>query len=80
MTLTYADKPWVNTYDDGIPQSIDYPKVPLHQFLLNTAKKYPNKSALVTTAKLPLVGRMSSHMTYSELNNASDALALFNSL
>lgn len=75
MTLTYADKPWVNTYDDGIPQSIDYPKVPLHQFLLNTAKKYPNKSALVTTAKLPLVGRMSSHMTYSELNNASDALA-----
>lgn len=75
MTLTYADKPWVKTYDDGIPESIDYPKVPLHQFLIDTAKKYPNKSALVTTAKLPVVGRMSSHMTYSELNSASDALA-----
>lgn len=75
MTLTYADKPWLKTYDDGIPKSIDYPKVPLHQFLLDTAKKYPDKSALVTSAKLPVVGRMSSHMTYSELNNASDALA-----
>ncbi|GAB5492147.1 MAG: long-chain fatty acid--CoA ligase [Phototrophicaceae bacterium] len=75
MTLTYSDKPWVNTYDEGIPASIDYPKVPLHQFLVDTANKYPNKSALVTSAKLPVVGRMSSHMTYNELNLASDALA-----
>lgn len=75
MTLTYSDKPWVNTYDEGIPGSINYPKVPLQQFLVDTAKKYPNKSALVTTAKLPVVGRMSSHMTNSELNTASDALA-----
>ena len=75
MTLTYSDKPWVKTYDEGIPGSINYPKVPLQQFLVDTAKKYPNKSALVTTAKLPVVGRMSSHMTNSELNAASDALA-----
>lgn len=75
MTLTYADKPWVNTYDPGIPASIDYPNVPLQQFLADTTKKYPNKSALVTSAKLPLVGRVASHFTYAELSKASDALA-----
>ncbi|MGB7338174.1 MAG: long-chain fatty acid--CoA ligase [Phototrophicaceae bacterium] len=75
MSVTYADKPWVNTYDPGIPESIDYPNVPLHQFLMDTTQKYPNKTALVTSAKLPIVGRVSSNMTYSELNSASDALA-----
>lgn len=75
MTITYADKPWVNTYDPGIPESIDYPQVPLHQFLIDTAKKFPDKSALVTSVKLPVVGRVSSHMTNAELNRASDALA-----
>lgn len=76
MTLSYADKPWVKTYDPGIPESIDYPKVPLHQFLIDTAKKFPDKSALVTSAKLPLVGRMASHLSNAELNRASDALAV----
>ncbi|MEM9952920.1 MAG: AMP-binding protein [Chloroflexota bacterium] len=75
MALTYADKPWVKTYDTGIPASIDYPNVPLHQFLVDTTNKYPNKTALITSAKLPVVGRVSSGMTYRELNSASDALA-----
>lgn len=75
MTLTYADKPWTKTYDPGMPETIDYPDVPLHQFLLDAAKKYPDKSVLVTSTRLPLLGRVSSHMTYSELNHASDALA-----
>ncbi|MEO1288054.1 MAG: AMP-binding protein, partial [Chloroflexota bacterium] len=75
MALTYSDKPWVKTYDTGIPASIDYPNVPLHQFLVDTTNKYPNKTALITSAKLPVVGRVSSGMTYRELNSASDALA-----
>lgn len=75
MTLSYADKPWTKTYDPGMPETIDYPDVPLHQFLLDAAQKYPDKSALVTSTRLPLIGRVSSNMTYSELHRASDALA-----
>ncbi|MEL6309783.1 MAG: long-chain fatty acid--CoA ligase [Chloroflexota bacterium] len=75
MTVTYADKPWVNSYDEGIPASIDYPNVPIHQFLADAAKKYANKTALITSARLPVVGRLSKPFTYSELHQASDALA-----
>lgn len=75
MTITYADKPWVKTYDPGIPASIDYPDVPLHQFLNDTSRKYPNKTALITSAKLPVIGRLASETSYSELSQSSDALA-----
>ncbi|MGJ3238928.1 MAG: long-chain-fatty-acid--CoA ligase [Anaerolineae bacterium] len=75
MTVTYADKPWVNLYDPGVPESIDYPQVALQQFLSDTAQKYPTKSALVTSARLPLLGRVASSMTYADLHRTSDALA-----
>lgn len=75
MTITYADKPWVKTYDEGMPESIDYPNVPLHQFLSDATKKFSNKAALITTAMLPIIGRLSSETTYSELHRASDSLA-----
>lgn len=74
-TVTYADKPWVKKYDKGVSASINYPKVPLHQFLHDTAKRVPNSVALVTHAKLPVVGRIHSDLTYDHLEKASDALA-----
>ena len=73
--VTYADKPWVNTYDKGLPATLDYPKVPLHQLLEDTTKRVPNSTALITTAKLPLLGRLTNETTYAEVNRASDALA-----
>lgn len=73
--ITYADKPWIKSYDKGLPATIDYPKVALHQFLLDTAKRIPNETALITTAKVPLFGRLSSQMTFAELDQATDALA-----
>jgi long-chain acyl-CoA synthetase len=75
QTVTYADKPWVNMYDPGVAASLDYPDVPLHHFLKQTAQRIPNETVLVTTAKVPLFGRLTSEMTYRELDRASDALA-----
>lgn len=74
-TVTYDDRPWVKQYDDGVPQTLDYPAVPLHQFLIDTAKRIPDNTALITTAKLPLVGRLDRKTTYREVEQASDALA-----
>lgn len=75
MTLTYADKPWVKTYDEGIPATLNYPPAPLHQFLYDSAKRFPNKASLISSTRLPLLGRVAASISYSQLDRASDALA-----
>jgi len=73
---TYADRPWTNHYDPHVPKSLlPYPEHAMHDYLGRTAKKYPNHPVLITTAKLPILGRQSSTMTYAQLNSFSDALA-----
>jgi long-chain acyl-CoA synthetase len=63
------EKPWLKEYDSGVPATIDYPQVPLHQFLLDTAAKYPNKTALVFGNVVEPLGNalMDAPMTYSQL-------------
>ncbi|MDQ7024289.1 MAG: long-chain fatty acid--CoA ligase [Anaerolineae bacterium] len=73
--VTYADKPWLKSYDDQMPKEVTFPDVPLHQFLKDTAKRSPQATALITTAKLPILGRMANRTTYAELDRASDAMA-----
>ena len=74
--VTYADRPWTKHYDSFVPHTIDYPqdKV-LHDFLKETAQKNPDTPALVTTAKLPVIGRKDAHITYRQLDEYSDAFA-----
>ncbi len=73
--VTYAERPWTKNYDAGLPTTIDFPEVPLHQFLKETRQRIPQQTALITPAKLPLVGRISRAVSYEELDRASDALA-----
>lgn len=73
--VTYADKPWVNSYDDEMPKELTFPDVPLHQFIKDSTKRNPTGTVLITTAKLPLLGRQTNKTTYAELDRASDAFA-----
>ncbi len=73
--VTYADRPWTKNYDPGVPKTIDYPDVPMHQFLQDSAQKSPDRVALISPAKVPVLGHQALTMTYRELNEASDALA-----
>jgi long-chain acyl-CoA synthetase len=63
------DKPWLKEYDSGVPATIDYPRVPLHQFLLDAATQYPNKTALIYGNVVEPLGNalMDKPMTYGEL-------------
>jgi long-chain acyl-CoA synthetase len=63
------EKPWLKEYDSGVPATIDYPKVPVHQFLLDTAAKYPNKPALVFGSVVEPLGGvlMDAAMSYGQL-------------
>jgi long-chain acyl-CoA synthetase len=56
----------VRSYPRGVPISINYPEVPLHAFLENSARKFPNRDAVV------FYGR---RITYEELWDSSRRLA-----
>ena len=63
------EKPWLKEYDSGVPATIDYPQVPLHQFLLDAAAKYPNNTALIFGNVVEPLGNklMDATMTYAQL-------------
>jgi long-chain acyl-CoA synthetase len=75
MSVTYADRPWTRLYDKGVPANLDYPRVPLHEFLTRTANRIPDAPSMITTARVPLFGRLTNISTFAELERASNALA-----
>jgi long-chain acyl-CoA synthetase len=60
------DRPWLKRYDAGVPISIDYPQVPLHNFFEESAKKYPNSPCTIFKG---------AKITYSEMSDLTDRLA-----
>ena len=60
------ERPWFKHYPEGVPHHLDYPEVPLYQFLDDSAEKYPNKTALVFYGK---------EITYKNLKELSDRFA-----
>lgn len=75
MMVTYAERPWTKNYDPGIPKTIDYPEIPIHQLLRDTTQKTPDRVALISPAVVPVLGHQALMMTFRELDAASDALA-----
>ncbi len=74
--VTYADRPWTKNYDDFVPASLEpYPDKVLHDYLSESATKYADKTALITTAKIPVLGRQDTRVTYKELESYSNAMA-----
>ncbi|MFZ5863086.1 MAG: long-chain-fatty-acid--CoA ligase [Nitrospirota bacterium] len=57
---------WVDSYEPGIPGSLQYPAVPLHRFLAASAEKYPARPAL------DFYGR---RLTYLQLDRAANRFA-----
>jgi len=60
------DRPWFKHYPEGVPHHLDYPEIALYHFLDETAKKHPDKVALVFYGK---------EITYKELKELSDRFA-----
>ena len=59
-------KPWLDHYDPEVPYSISYREITVHQFLVDAARKYPARAALIFRDQ---------ELTYSELNKLSSRLA-----
>lgn len=60
------EKPWLQHYDPGVPVHLDYPEVPLHHFLEESARRHP---------ALPATTFFDSNLTYSELDALANQVA-----
>lgn len=59
-------RPWLKHWPEGVPYSINYPRIPVNAFLENSARKYPNRTALV------FMGR---RISYSSLGKTASKFA-----
>jgi long-chain acyl-CoA synthetase len=59
-------RPWLKRYDEGVPQNLDYPPVPLHRLVEDAAREYPDHVALMLKG---------GKVTYRELDEQSDQFA-----
>ena len=73
---TYDDRPWLKHYDPHVPHTLEpYPEKVMTDYLKETVELRPNSVALVTTSKVPVLGRLDSEITYAQLEEKSNALA-----
>lgn len=76
MTI-YDERPWLKQYDPHVPHTLKpYPEKNMADYLREAVISAPDNVALVTTSKVPVLGRLDSNMTYAELDVKSDALAV----
>ena len=69
-----TERPWLKQYDPGVPHTLDYPAIPLQQFLTDTAARHPRAVATVFGA---VVGHrlIEGSLTYAELDRLADRFA-----
>ena len=68
--------PWFAHYEKSVPQTIQVPDKFLHDLLIDSAKRFPNNTAVRLVLKyLPAGLSISSRMNYRELDAASDRFA-----
>jgi long-chain acyl-CoA synthetase len=62
----YAEKVWLKNYDKNVPNSIDYPKINVYEFLDNSAKDFGSRTA---------IWFMKNKISYKNLKDIADRLA-----
>ena len=67
-------KPWLQHYDKGIPETIDYPRIPLDQLLTNAATEYPEQTATVFGAPVGSL-LLDAKLSYRQLNEQVNRFA-----
>ncbi len=61
------DRPWMKSWPSGVPETLEYPEIPLFQFLKDTAARVPRKTASIF---------FNNPLTYAELDRQSDRMAV----
>jgi len=61
-----SERPWIQHYDEGVPASIEYPKITCFDLLETAAKKYPNQPCTIFKGGI---------ISYKEMSEMTDRLA-----
>ena len=67
------DRPWLRAYSPGVPESLEYPQVPLYHFLEESASRFPDRTAILYYDGE--AGRELSSTSYHTLSDQSDRFA-----
>ncbi len=59
-------RPWLAHYDQGVPQTIQYPPVPVFHYLEESARKYPDKACTIFKG---------AEISFKEMDAITDRLA-----
>ncbi len=69
------DRIWVQHYEEGVPASLEYPPVPLHRFLEDTAMRAPDSTAIIIPGAVGDTLRLSFRQLNEDANRMANALA-----
>jgi long-chain acyl-CoA synthetase len=71
------EKPWLSSYEQGVPATLSYPDQTLNDLLQSTARTYPDKTATNFVLRYMLGGRLTigGRLTYKQLNEQVDRMA-----
>ena len=71
-----VDMRWLEHYEAGVNATLDVPKIPLQQIMMDAAKEAPNRSAIRMVLKYLGLGiTIQSKLTYGQLDEASSRFA-----
>ena len=67
---------WFAHYEPGVAHSVDVPDTTVHQLLVNSAARFPDRTAVRMVLRyLPLGLKVEARLSYAELNRLSDRFA-----
>ena len=70
------DKPWLVHYEEGIPATLTYPRIPLFQMLTDSARQYPDQIAVNMILRyLPGGLKIAARLTYRQLDELTSRFA-----
>ena len=69
----YASKPWLRSYDENVPDTIEIPEIPLYRFLQDSARNYGARLAAVFI----LQENLEPKFTYREIYDLARRFASF---
>jgi long-chain acyl-CoA synthetase len=69
-----VETPWLKNYEDGVPFSLTYPRVPLTHFLQEAAQSYPQSVAIIFAGRKISYGELEEYV--NALANALTALGV----
>jgi len=72
--IVATDKVWLRSYDEGVPATLEYPSVPLHSLLDETARRHPDAVATIFGGVLGS-RLLDAKLTYGEISRLADRFA-----